>query len=106
MFTTLKLKLVVAALVVAAAAAGAGPLVMNDGVPLAGFEKFLLTDAAKTGAVCLDGSPGGGYIRRGDPKKWIIFHQGGTCSPHRPFVVQWGEKSTWCAWSPLCRRHA
>jgi hypothetical protein len=53
------------------------PLVMDDGVPLAGFEKFLLTDAAKTGAVCLDGSPGGGYIRRGDPDKWIIFHQGG-----------------------------
>jgi hypothetical protein len=24
----------------------------------AGFEKFLLTDAAKNGAVCLDGSPG------------------------------------------------
>ena len=53
------------------------PLVMNDGVPLAGFEKFLLTDASKHGAICLDGSPGGGYIRRGDPKKWIIFHQGG-----------------------------
>lgn len=44
---------------------------------MAGFEKFLLTDAAKKGAVCLDGSPGGGYIRKGDPKKWIIFHQGG-----------------------------
>ena len=53
------------------------PLVMNDGVPLAGFEKFLLTDAALTGAVCLDGSPGGGYIRRGDPDKWVVFHQGG-----------------------------
>ena len=38
-------------------------MVMDDGVPLAGFEKFLLTDAAKTGAVCLDGSPGGGYGR-------------------------------------------
>ena len=36
------------------------PLVMeDDGVPLAGFEKFLLTDAAKTGAVCQ------GYIRQG-----------------------------------------
>ena len=60
-----------------AAADTTPPLVMNDGVPLAGFEKFLLTDAAKAGAVCLDGSPGGGYIRRGDPNKWIIFHQGG-----------------------------
>jgi hypothetical protein len=53
------------------------PLIMDDGVPLAGFEKFLLTDAVKDGAVCLDGSPGGGYIRKGDPNKWIIFHQGG-----------------------------
>ena len=34
------------------AAADAGAVVMNDGVPLAGFEKFLLTDAAKAGAVC------------------------------------------------------
>lgn len=74
----MKLFVVVALLgLVAAARASDAPLVMNDGVPLAGFEKFLLTDAAKTGAVCLDGSPGGGYIRRGDPKKWIIFHQGG-----------------------------
>ena len=48
------------------------PLVLNDGTPLAGFEKFLLTEAAEKGAVCLDGSPGGGYIRRGDPDKWII----------------------------------
>ena len=48
------------------------PLLMNNGIPLAGFEKFLLTDAAKAGAVCLDGSPGGGYIRRGDPDKWMI----------------------------------
>jgi hypothetical protein len=42
--------------------------------------KFLLTDAAaKTGAVCLDGSPGGGYLRKGSgtgSKKWILFHQG------------------------------
>jgi len=45
------------------------------------WSKFLLTDAAaKTGAVCLDGTPGGGYLRRGSGngvKKWIIFHQGG-----------------------------
>ena len=56
----------------------ADEVTFNDGTPMAGFEKFLLTDAAKKkGAVCLDGSPGGGYIRRGNPKKWIIFHQGG-----------------------------
>ena len=62
---------------IALATADTAPLVMNDGVPLAGFEKFLLTDFVAAGAVCLDGSPGGGYIRKGDPKKWIIFHQGG-----------------------------
>eukprot|EP00038_Savillea_parva_P019872 m.29423 g.29423 ORF g.29423 m.29423 type:complete len:420 (-) comp4592_c0_seq2:309-1568(-) len=45
--------------------------------PTGTWEKFLLTDAVASGAVCLDGSPGGGYIRKGDPKKWIIFHQGG-----------------------------
>lgn len=57
---------------------GSGPgVIYNDGTPLVGFQKFLLTDAAKRGARCLDGSPGGGYIRRGNPKKWIIFHQGG-----------------------------
>mmetsp|Transcript_55505 Transcript_55505/g.130988 ORF Transcript_55505/g.130988 Transcript_55505/m.130988 type:complete len:373 (+) Transcript_55505:1-1119(+) len=41
------------------------------------WTKVLLTDAAKNGAVCLDGSPGGFYIRRGDPTKWVVFHQGG-----------------------------
>eukprot|EP00040_Diaphanoeca_grandis_P005613 m.33699 g.33699 ORF g.33699 m.33699 type:complete len:393 (+) comp16857_c2_seq1:74-1252(+) len=44
----------------------------------ANWTRFALTDAAKNnGAVCLDGSPGGGYIRKGDPKRWIIFNQGG-----------------------------
>jgi ribosome maturation protein SDO1 len=60
-----------------AAVAGQDEVVMNDGTPLPGFTKFLLKDAATAGAVCLDGSPGGGYIRRGDPAHWIIFHQGG-----------------------------
>lgn len=27
------------------------------------WEKFLLTDAVSTGAVCLDGSPGGGTLQ-------------------------------------------
>lgn len=52
--------------------------------PDGNWTKFLLTDAAaKTGAVCLDGSPGGGYIRRGSgsgAKKWIVFHQGEACA--------------------------
>ena len=36
------------------------------------------------GAVCLDGSPGGYYIRQplrepaaNDPKGWVVFHKGG-----------------------------
>ena len=49
------------------------------------WSKVLLTDAvAKSGARCLDGSPGGYYIRThnakgdaADPKKWIVFMQGG-----------------------------
>lgn len=41
------------------------------------WERFDLTSAATTnGAVCLDGSAGGGFIRRGDPKRWLIFHNG------------------------------
>ena len=49
-------------LLLTATTAASEPLVLNDGAPLPGFEKFLLTDAAEQhGAVCLDGSPGGGY---------------------------------------------
>ena len=43
---------------------------------------MLLTDAVKDGARCLDGSPGGYYLRThnakgvaADPKKWILFMQ-------------------------------
>ena len=44
------------------------------------WELVLLTEAANTtGAVCLDGSPGGYQIRRGKPgnTRWVVFHQGG-----------------------------
>ena len=46
------------------------------------FELVLLTEAAETkGAVCLDGSPGGYYIRRpvvaSNTSKVLIFHEGG-----------------------------
>ena len=43
------------------------------------WELVLLTEAAKTGAVCLDGSPGGYQIRPGKPgnDRWVVFHQGG-----------------------------
>ena len=47
------------------------------------FELVLLTEAADSkGAVCLDGSPGGYYIRRpladaANRSKFLIFHEGG-----------------------------
>jgi hypothetical protein len=44
---------------------------------VAQWQKILLTDAAQKGAVCLDGSPGGFYFRKGTTNNWIVFHQGG-----------------------------
>jgi O-palmitoleoyl-L-serine hydrolase len=43
------------------------------------WEKVLMVDEAKSNnAICLDGSPGGYYIRRNtNSDNWIIFHQGG-----------------------------
>ena len=45
------------------------------------WQKVLLTQAAQSfGAVCLDGGPGGYYLRRGTgegAKRWVVFHQGG-----------------------------
>jgi hypothetical protein len=44
------------------------------------WELVKLTEAVnKTGAVCLDGSPGAYYIRRGVPenKRWVVFFEGG-----------------------------
>jgi hypothetical protein len=47
--------------------------------PPANYSLVLMKEEAKQGSVCLDGSPGGYYIRHGnaDTKKWIIFHEGG-----------------------------
>jgi len=52
--------------------------------PYGTWRKVLLNNASKRGAVCLDGSPGGYYIRthsaqgvKADPKRWVVFHQGG-----------------------------
>lgn len=60
---------------VSMAAAAAAP----QGWNASKWELVLLTDAAKTGARCLDGSPGGYQIRRGKPgnERWVVFHQGG-----------------------------
>ena len=48
----------------------------NEGV----YELHLLPNASADGAVCLDGSPPGFYLRNGtnlEKSKWIIFFQGG-----------------------------
>lgn len=57
---------------------GPGP-----GVP-GNWTRVFLHDAAETGAVCIDGSPGAYYIRTAnaagvtsDPKKWVVFMEGG-----------------------------
>lgn len=48
------------------------------------WKKVLLP--TETGAVCLDGSPGGGYFSPGTApgaNKWLVFHQGGGwCGSH------------------------
>jgi hypothetical protein len=44
-----------------------------------GWELVMMHDAVEDGAVCLDGSPGGYYIRPGtdaNSSKWVVFHQG------------------------------
>ncbi|XP_078342929.1 uncharacterized protein LOC144628666 [Oculina patagonica] len=44
------------------------------------YELHLLPNASEKGAVCLDGSPPGYYLRNGtnlEKSKWIIFFQGG-----------------------------
>ena len=48
----------------------------NEGV----YELHLLPNSSENGAVCLDGSPPGFYLRNGtslEKSKWIIFFQGG-----------------------------
>lgn len=48
----------------------------NEGV----YELHLLPNSSANGAVCLDGSPPGFYLRNGtslEKSKWIIFFQGG-----------------------------
>jgi hypothetical protein len=58
-------------------------LVVSGRAVVDDWQKVLLTDAATKGAVCLDGSPGGFYYKKGSTDKWIVFHQGGGwCSSH------------------------
>lgn len=46
------------------------------------WQLVLLTAAASSnGAVCLDGSPAGYYIERGDPKRWMIHLQAANLRP-------------------------
>ena len=58
--------------------------------PPAVAELALLTDAARGGAVFLDGSPAARYMVKGDPKRWLIYQQGGG----------------WCSSMPECAARA
>ena len=54
--------------------------VYNSGAKREPHELHVLVNASERGAVCLDGSPPGYYLRSGkgsDTTKWIIFFQGG-----------------------------
>ena len=51
------------------------------------WKKVLLPTEA--GGVCLDGSPGGFYYRRGVGSKWLVFHQGGGwCNSHEDCIAR------------------
>lgn len=56
----------------------AGVTVTSDPSESTTWTKVMMTAAAADGAVCLDGSPGGFYFRKGSSNdKWLMFHQGG-----------------------------
>jgi hypothetical protein len=70
---TLGLAALLAACATTPAAASTPPL-----PSVSTWDRVMLTAAAaEQGAVCLDGSPGGYFIKRGDPQRWIVFMQGG-----------------------------
>eukprot|EP01079_Euglenida_sp_SAG-EU17-18_P008823 gene8823-8003_t len=65
----------------AAVADGSAPTPPTD---VGTWTRYLLTEAAAAaGAVCLDGSPGGYYLRSplpgapAGPARWVVFHEGG-----------------------------
>lgn len=41
------------------------------------WQRVLMEDAVVDGAVCIDGSPGAYYLRKGSSSKWLIFNEGG-----------------------------
>ena len=66
----------------------------GGGVP-GNWTRVFLTAAAKTGAVCIDGSPAAYYIRtanaagvKSDPKKWVLFMEGGGWASSLPGSVK------------------
>mmetsp|Transcript_8850 Transcript_8850/g.11841 ORF Transcript_8850/g.11841 Transcript_8850/m.11841 type:complete len:539 (-) Transcript_8850:821-2437(-) len=83
------------------------------------WKKVLMTDAAyKNGAVCLDGSPGGYYIRKHNnytnnhdnnffENNWIIFHQGGGwCGNDRNCLKRSKERlGSSNFWAPTYNEH-
>lgn len=54
----------------------------------------MMNEAVAKGAVCLDGSPGGYYIRPGTPNnsRWVVFHQ--VLPPLRLGVILLAHEST------------
>jgi hypothetical protein len=57
----------------------------NDGVNTI---QFLVRDAVGAGAMCMDGSPPGYYLRAGTVRKWIIHLEGnGWCSNQDECIV-------------------
>ena len=62
-----------------------------------GWELVMMHDAVEDGAVCLDGSPGGYYIRPGtdaNSSKWVVFHQGALAVA----LLQWRRGRTTVLW--------
>ena len=67
----------------------------------------------ESGAVCLNGSPGAFFVRRGDPSRWIIYlNGGGWCARlrglGRPPILRLRRKATaepaGATFSPALRR--
>merc|ERR1712166_141361 len=82
-FTMMKLAAICAVTIVICAGAAHS---LEDAQCLQGFKangaatKYVMSEAAKTGALCLDGSPGAYYHLPGSGSgadKWYIHHQGG-----------------------------
>eukprot|EP00035_Acanthoeca_spectabilis_P012007 m.211954 g.211954 ORF g.211954 m.211954 type:complete len:139 (+) comp15501_c0_seq1:3066-3482(+) len=75
----------------------------------------IMNEAVAKGAVCLDGSPGGYYIRPGTPNnsRWVVFHQGGGwctndegCAARANTALGSSRHANKYSWGPTCTREA